>query len=122
MKKNILVIDDDEGILEGFEALLENEGYTVTTSADASYLLNIKDKFPDLILLDVLLSGLDGRQICKIMKNDTKTKKIPIILMSAAPYIENTIEDSHADDFIQKPFEMEDLLNRITHHIRKQTE
>lgn len=118
MAKKILVIDDDEGILEGFRAILESAGYEVETSPDVEVLLNLsKDAVPDLILLDVLLSGTDGREICKQLKRQKKTKYIPLIMVSAAPGIEKTVKEAGANDFLAKPFEMENLLKKVERYM-----
>lgn len=120
MKKKIWVIDDDEGILEGFKAILESEGYAVTTSIDADQLKTTPKKdLPDLIILDVLLSGQDGRDICVDLKKMKDTREIPIIMSSAQPGIEKTLKKIGAQDFLSKPFDMEDLLSKIKALINK---
>jgi DNA-binding response OmpR family regulator len=117
MTKKILVIDDDEGILEGFQAVFENEGYTVIISRNGNDLkLLSKKDYPDIILLDVLLSGLDGRDLCLRLKEDQNTKQIPIIMMSAAPKMEKSVKKAKADGYLRKPFEIEQMLSLITKH------
>lgn len=109
-----MVVDDDDGILEAFQLMLEAANYDVETSpnGDVLYKLNHHDT-PDLIILDVLLSGKDGREICKHLKNDPDTKKIPIIMVSAHPNVDESIKKSGADDYLPKPFDMDDLLQKI---------
>ncbi len=119
MGKTIMVVDDDEGILDGFEAMLEGEGYKVITSPDPDYLKSLNQDYPDLILLDVLLSGVDGREVCKRLKNNKDTKHIPIILMSAAPDVEKSAKEC-ADNFLKKPFEMDEVLKVIKKYIVSQ--
>lgn len=114
MVKKILVIDDDDGILEGFRALLESEGFTVITSnSGQSFKKLIKKVTPDLILLDVLLSGEDGREICRELKGNKATRDIPVIMTSAHPNAEKTTKEAGADAYLAKPFEMDDLLAMI---------
>ena len=114
MNEKIIVVDDDEGILESFHALLESEGYTVITICSGRLLKElIKKESPDLILLDVLLSGEDGRKICKELKGHKATKNIPIIMISAHPSAAKTIHEVGADAYLEKPFEMDDLLSLI---------
>ena len=116
--KKILVIDDDEGILEGFKAILEENGYVVTTAINADSIFSlITSTSPNLILLDILLSGVDGLEICKKVKNDATLRHIPIIMISAHPKMKKEIKKSGADDFLAKPFEMNDLLKLVTKHI-----
>ena len=119
--KKILVVDDDEGILEAFELVLTEAGYEVELSTkDGEYIWGrIKDNRPDLIILDVLLSGSDGRTICKRLKGDKTTKSIPIIMVSAHPDAEKSVKDCGADDFIPKPFEMINLLKKVQVYLDK---
>jgi DNA-binding response OmpR family regulator len=113
--KNILVIDDDEAILEAFKLLFQEEGYNVTSSSKngKDILTLIESSTPNLIVLDMLLSGNDGRLICKDLKSRESTKNIPIIMISAHPDAKKSAFDSGADDFIAKPFEINELLDRI---------
>src|SRR5579863_8015014 len=99
--KKILVVDDDEGIMEVVQIVLEGEGYTVQTSMNGAILqqLNEQQNLPDLILLDVLLSGEDGREICKRLKSDEKIKHIPVIMLSAHSDTNKIADSSGADDF-----------------------
>lgn len=118
MPKQILVIDDDEGILDGFQAMLEAEGYEVITCPNGEYLPSFSSKrYPDLILLDVLLSGQDGRKLCKQLKSQPDTKSIPVIIMSAALNIEESAREALANDFLGKPFDMDEVLQMITKYI-----
>lgn len=117
-QKKILVVDDNEGILEAFEVMLEDAGYEVDTSTDAEALLNLKSPaLPDLILLDVLLSGADGRDMCKKMKLRGDLKHIPVIMISAHPGVGSTIKDAGATDFLRKPFEMDELLAMVQKYL-----
>ena len=119
MAKKIFIVDDDEGILSAFEAMLEDEGYSIDTYTNASFMNQLKksNSLPNLILLDVLLSGTDGRVLCKEIKNNRNTKHIPIIMLSAAPNVEDSVKSAGADGFIKKPFEMNDLLSIVAKHI-----
>jgi DNA-binding response OmpR family regulator len=100
--------------LEAFKAILESNDYKVVTESDPGRLLEqIYQAEPDLIILDVLLSGADGRIICKNLKADKETRDIPIIIVSAHPSASKSIKQAGADDFLEKPFEMETLLNKI---------
>lgn len=114
--QKILVVDDDRDILEALAFTLEDAGYEVKTSEKAEYAENLPDKndsLPELIILDVLLSGKDGRIICKKLKSQDKTKHIPIIMISAHPDAERTVRLVGADDFIEKPFDIDELLKRV---------
>lgn len=114
----VLVVDDDVDILEAVEMTLESVGYETYALDEGE---NIVDEVisykPDLIILDVLISGKDGRTICKELKDYSKTKDIPVIMMSAHPSAKETSYKCGADDFIAKPFDIDDLLDCIKKNI-----
>lgn len=116
--KKILVVDDDPDILEVVNLVLTTEGYAAegTTKGDDAY-HKISENKPDLIVLDVLLSGNDGRTICKSLKQDDTTKNIPVIMMSAHPNAKESVKACGADSFIPKPFSVDDLLNTVSTYI-----
>ena len=114
--KKILVVDDDPDILDALQFMLEDAGYRVTTTEKGEYAENLHDTnggLPDVILLDILLSGKDGRLICQKLKSQEETKHIPIIMMSAHNNARQSVATVGADDFIAKPFEAGELLEKI---------
>ena len=116
-RKKILVVDDEPDILEFLQVILEEEGYLVLTSQKAEYLEQLHNGgLPDLILLDVLLSGKDGREIVKYLKSQEETRDIPVIMFSAHPSAEETARAAGADDFLAKPFDIDVLLAKIAHY------
>lgn len=116
----IFIVDDDEGILDSFSALLGDSGYDIQTSlGDESLLPSIRKGKPQLIILDVLLSGKDGRDICRKLKTDSEMKDIPVIMTSARPDIEKSVRDSGADDYLYKPFETDAFLTMVAKHIKR---
>jgi DNA-binding response OmpR family regulator len=119
--KTIWVIDDDEGILEVVNIILTSVGYQVKTSLNGQCFQNINkngDK-PDLILLDVLLSGEDGRDICKRLKSQEKTKDIPIIMLSAHSNARKIKDLCGAEAFLAKPFDVDELIDLVDEYVRK---
>jgi DNA-binding response OmpR family regulator len=117
-KKKLLVIDDEQDILEFLKVILEDEGYFVDTTDKDDYLEKLRsDTLPDLILLDMLLSGKDGRDIVKDIKMQEKTKHIPVIMFSAHPHAREITRQAGADDFVAKPFEIDLLLNTIAQYL-----
>jgi DNA-binding response OmpR family regulator len=116
--KKILVADDDPAICDAIQFMLQEEGYTVQTTINGETIYKMKKDYPDLLLLDIWMSGEDGREICKYLKKHKNTKNIPVILVSASRDIAKSALDAGADDFITKPFEMDDLLNCVAKHIR----
>jgi DNA-binding response OmpR family regulator len=114
----ILVIDDDLDILSVMEILLSMRGYNVEVTAKGENTFPKIETFkPDLILLDVLISGYDGRVICKQLKSNEETKLIPIIMFSAHPGAAATIADYGANDFISKPFDVDHLLKKVNEQL-----
>ena len=77
MTKKILVADDDPAILDALQMMLELEGYEVITTVDGETIYKMEKEYPDLLLLDIWMSGQDGRDICKYLKKDPHTKHIP---------------------------------------------
>lgn len=117
MSKKILIVDDDPGILDAVGIMLEFEGYEVKCTPTSASLLTMDSEFPDLLLLDIWMSGTDGRDVCKQLKQKTSTRKIPIVMISASKDIERSALEAGADDFLAKPFEMDDLLAKIEKYI-----
>src|SRR5476651_1751509 len=114
MCKKILAVDDDLFILDALTELLKYSGYDVESTPNGEDVFKKIDEYvPDLILLDVMLAGLDGREICKKIKNNESTKNIPVIMVSATPAVNQTIRDFGANDFVAKPFDIFQLLNKI---------
>ncbi|WP_454801894.1 response regulator [Mucilaginibacter phyllosphaerae] len=111
--KKIMIADDDPGIVDAVEMLLEFEGYDVTSTVDGSTVLDMKEQLPDLLLLDIWMSGEDGRDICRQLKASPVTKGIPVIMVSASRDIAASAIAAGADDFLAKPFEMDELLKKI---------
>jgi len=116
--QRILIIDDDPDILEPLSLLLESEGFAVDTTTKAVQTYDKVERFrPTLILLDILMSGEDGRTICRKLKDQKATKHIPIVMMSAHPTAKDDSAGCGADDFIAKPFDLETLLTMVKKHL-----
>jgi len=114
----ILVVDDDTDILSVMEILLTMKGFEVEVTAKGDNAFPKIETFkPDLILLDVLISGHDGRTICRKIKANKDTRHIPIIMFSAHPGAAATIAEYGADDFIAKPFDVTNLLQKVKYQL-----
>ncbi|MHB8206480.1 response regulator [Mucilaginibacter sp.] len=113
--KKILAVDDNQDILDVLRYILEDSGYEVDTLIDGHDLFKqIEMSHPDLILLDIMLGDMDGRLLCKNVKQTEETHNIPVILVSASHTIADSMKQNGApDDFIAKPFDMYVLLNSI---------
>ena len=109
--KKIFIVEDDDGIRELLETLLEIHQYDVETFGTArSFRAGIPGKEPDLFLLDIMLPDGNGLNLCRDLKSNGETSDVPVVLMSAHADV-NHLEG--ADDFIPKPFDVEELLKRI---------
>ncbi len=112
--KKILVADDDSGIVDVMQIVLEDEGFDVITTMDGSNILKLCEQKPDLIFLDIWMSGINGNIICSQLKADDRLKHIPVIMFSANRNTKQISIDCGADDFLAKPFEITELL-RLAH-------
>jgi DNA-binding response OmpR family regulator len=114
-KKKILILDDDPVILKLLSFLLTEVGYEIQTlSCGDTVFDDIKAFQPDLILMDVMLAGLDGRSICKNIKENHLTSFLPVILISSTHHLLQSLDFHGApNDFIPKPFDIDDLLRKI---------
>lgn len=109
--QKILVVDDDPDILAVTEIVLSRSGFSIATEQNGGKTLEKIQTFePDLVLLDVNLSPYDGRVICEDLKRE---HTIPVILFSANINVRKDYQQCKADDFIGKPFEIDDLVNKI---------
>jgi DNA-binding response OmpR family regulator len=113
LKKTILAIDDDTDILNIISIILKNRGYNVITDTTGNYIENMQLPFPDLIILDIALNGYDGRDICKKLKSYQLTAAIPVLFFSANLDLQHICKEFKADDYLTKPFEIQDLIKKI---------
>ncbi len=111
--KKILIADDDHAILEAMQIILEDAGYEVEVTDGGKKALILAERLPDLILLDIWMSGTNGCDICQILKNSSKTAAIPIIMISAIKDTGRKARLAGADDYIEKPFEIRHLLKKV---------
>ena len=121
----ILVVDDEEDIQELVKLCLQREGYEVLTVGTGDQALAVaRSRQPSLIILDLLLPGLQGLDICKILKADLKTRAIPIIILSAKSEESDIVTglELGADDYITKPFSSKVLVARTRRALRKEAE
>ena len=116
MSAHIFVVEDEKPILTLLTYNLEKEGYKVSSSSNGEEALSlIKEKKPDLVLLDWMLPDLSGIKICQYLKQDEKVKNIPIIMLTAKGEEEDKVKglNTGAEDYMTKPFSFPELLARI---------
>ncbi|MBN2029062.1 response regulator [bacterium] len=121
-KEHIFIIEDEEDIIELVRYNLEKEGYRVSSALSGEEALNqIRSQIPDLIILDLMLPGIDGLEICKILKNDPKTAQTPIIMLTAKGEDIDIVTglELGAEDYITKPFSPKVLIARIRAALRR---
>jgi CheY-like chemotaxis protein len=116
----VLVLDDSPAIVDSIEMMMEFEGLTISKFYKGSDMLNALNSQPkpDLILMDMWLSGEDGRDICRTIRADENLRDIPVLIMSASRGLEQSALDAGANDFIAKPFDMGDMIARIRTYIK----
>ena len=110
--QTIWVIDDDTAVLEAVSAILKDEGYTVVLINDP---LAVKttienEEPPQLVFLDILMAGMDGQEVAQLFKKTAKTQNVPIVMLSANIQVEEIAKKSHADGYLKKPFNIEELI------------
>jgi CheY-like chemotaxis protein len=116
-KKRIMVVDDEDSLLQLVEAILANEGYEVITASDGKECLEkLKTVKPDLILLDMMMPDMSGREVCERIRKDPKTKDLKVAFLTVAKFSEagkGVLEKMKVLDYITKPFDNEDLVRRV---------
>ncbi len=111
--RTVLVVDDAPGIVYVIQEALEGAGYRVVAALADATLQTACDVRPDLILLDIMMPGMDGVTVCQELRNDVRTKKIPIIAISAVANLREQAEQLAANDYLAKPFDLDELLMRV---------
>jgi two-component system, OmpR family, alkaline phosphatase synthesis response regulator PhoP len=120
--KKILIVDDEVDLVETVRFPLEMEGYHVLVSYNGEDALNqARKENPDLILLDLMLPKLDGYKVCRLLKFDDRYKHIPILMLTAKTQEKDKAlgMETGANEYITKPFEMDDLLKKVKAYLNK---
>jgi two-component system, cell cycle response regulator len=124
-RPTILVADDEAINRALIQRRLEREGYRVLTARDGGEAVRVaREELPDLVILDVMMPGMDGLDACRALKEDERTRDIPVIFLSARDETEMKVSgfDLGADDYISKPFEAAELVARVHVRIRLKRE
>lgn len=115
-QKKILIVDDDPSIVEALSIMLEEEGYAILSTTDANTLTPLLALKPDVLLLDIRMSGCNGEDICKELKSQDQTKQLPIIMISANRDTKTIAQQAGANAFITKPFELQQVLDTVAYY------
>jgi len=117
LEKSVWVVDDQQDILDVVQIVLESEGFKVKTFLNGSFLRQADREMPDVILLDILLSGEDGRDLCRVLKNRQATSQVPVVLLSAHIDASKALGECGADGFLAKPFHLDELTSIVREHL-----
>lgn len=116
--KKLLIFDDDKSILEVISIIFEENGYKVEISETSHDIIQKVTEFqPDVILMDNWIPNIGGVEATKLLKNHEDFKHIPVIYVTANNDIEMLAEKAKADDFVAKPFNLEDLEEKVAHYM-----
>jgi two-component system response regulator MprA len=120
---NVLVVDDERAVRESLRRALELEGYHVELAADGQEALDrlATDGEPDAMILDILMPGIDGLEVCRRVRREGR--RLPVLMLTARDEVENRVAglDAGADDYVTKPFALDDLLARMRALLRRTT-
>jgi phosphate regulon transcriptional regulator PhoB len=123
--KNVLIVDDEPDLVELVSYNLKKEGFQVATAPDGGVALEkARKKNYDLIILDLMLPGIQGIELCRILRNDPKTERVPIIMLTAKGDEADRVRglETGADDYMAKPFSPRELIARVKAVLRRSGE
>lgn len=122
MSKKVLIIDNDQDVLEIMQQALEYEGFESVTALDGEgYEQLIRKNEVDIVIIDFLLNGINGGEICHQIKESAAFKNVPVIIMSAHPRVIYSLGNYGCDKFLPKPFDLSDLVDQINQLLHSQS-
>lgn len=117
----VWLLDDDSALLQAFKYILQEEGFNPRLFITSKQVVRaLKKVSPRILFVDLLLTGTTGDTTIKMLKNNPATAKLPVILISGAPNTAHLAEACGANDYIEKPCGIDELLQKITQHGRKE--
>jgi len=125
MKEKILIVDDEKDIVKMLDYNLKKEGFRTISCYDGEDAVDIAVRErPNIVILDLMLPGMDGLEVCKILKKETKTSAMPIIMLTAKSQEADKVIglELGADDYITKPFSPRELIARVKAVLRRTVE
>lgn len=120
MKKKVLIIENDKDIRQIVEFILEDQGFETLSVPEPENLLEIVPFEPDVILLDEFINSSPGHRLCRRIKQVDKLKIIPVIILSTANDIELIVSECGANDYIRKPFDLEEMVGKVLRIVNHQ--
>lgn len=118
MKKSVYILEDNDDIRELISFLLTEENYEVKAYPTVkSFQKKMLSAHPDMVILDVMLTDGNGIEVCDVLKANKRTNDIPILMMSAHSYAHDIKQKCDAEDFISKPFDIDDLVGRVGRYL-----
>ena len=123
--KKILIVDDEQDIVESLQFVLETAGYDCHCAYDGEEGLNLaREVLPDLIILDVMMPRINGYKISRLLKFDKKYQNIPILMITARSQEEDKLigEETGADEYITKPFDLDEVLATVKKYLESEEE
>jgi DNA-binding response OmpR family regulator len=122
MGQRILIAEDDPSIQKMFSIILQREGYEIELSSDGQVVYEKRKELPSLFILDrQLKNSSDGLEACKYLKSREATRNIPVIMISATPEIGILAKKAGAEDYLEKPFSISSLLEKIKKFVKPAT-
>jgi DNA-binding response OmpR family regulator len=115
--KRIVFVDDDPDTLDALKLIFDPEEYEVILYSNGNAILENRAAIPDVYILDKQISGVDGLDICRFLKDQQRTSNIPVIILSASPYIKNQANAAGANDVLEKPFAIQELRNMVRRYV-----
>jgi len=125
IRQKILIVDDEMATLLPLKRSLESEGYIVIEACDGyEAIKKSKSEMPELIILDLMMPGMDGIEVCSQLKKDSLTEKIPVIMLTARDEVSDKVKglEMGADDYVTKPFHLNELIARIRNILKRSGE
>jgi DNA-binding response OmpR family regulator len=115
MSKSILIVDNDPAILDAMQEVFSYEGYDVVVAEGTEDIISLVDHHkPDLLVLDYILNGINGGELCHLVKVNQTTCTLPVVIMSAYPRVLQSLGTYGSNEFIAKPFDLYDLVNKVS--------
>lgn len=115
----IVVVEDNLDIRDIIDYILKDDGYEVISSVDGSIVSQLNEINPNLVLMDELLPGPKGSELCQRIKADESTRHIPVVLVSTMPHLDKLAEKCGADGYLEKPFNISALVQLIRDYVPK---